>query len=78
MFLGSKARLMHRADNLPANVSRLSRHCGILNISQPYRPPWPVTGRALFFTFFKNESAYGSLAMSLGPTDLPLLTHSST
>jgi hypothetical protein len=25
-------------------VSRLSIQCVILNISQPYRPPWPVTG----------------------------------
>jgi hypothetical protein len=30
-------------------VSRLSRQCGILNISQPYRPPRPVTGTALLF-----------------------------
>jgi hypothetical protein len=30
-------------------VSRLSRQCGILNISQPYRPPKPVTGIALLY-----------------------------
>jgi hypothetical protein len=30
-------------------VSRLSRQCGILNISQTYRPPWLVTGIALLY-----------------------------
>jgi hypothetical protein len=34
-------------------VSRLSRQCGILNISQPYRPPWPVAGIALLY-FYLN------------------------
>jgi hypothetical protein len=34
---------------LPPSVSRLSRQCEILNISQPYRLPKSVTGIALLF-----------------------------
>jgi hypothetical protein len=37
---------------LPSYMSWLSRHCGILNISQPCKPPRPVTGIALLFLFF--------------------------
>jgi hypothetical protein len=36
----------------------MSRQCGILNISQAYRIPWPVTGIVLlyFFYFYVEES----------------------
>jgi hypothetical protein len=45
---------------LPPSVSRLSRQCGILNISQPYRPPRPVTGIALLLIFFYEECHFVS------------------
>jgi hypothetical protein len=35
------------------SVSRLSRQCGIFNISQPYRPPRPVAGIALLVIVHK-------------------------
>jgi hypothetical protein len=34
---------------LPPSLSRLSRQCGILDISEPHRSPRPVTGIALLF-----------------------------
>jgi hypothetical protein len=49
MFLESKVRREFVADNLTAICGRLSRQCGILNISQPYRPPRPVMATALLF-----------------------------
>jgi hypothetical protein len=49
MFLGSKVRPVRRADNLTAICERLFRQCGILDISQPYRPPRSVTGVTLLY-----------------------------
>jgi hypothetical protein len=48
MFLGSIMRLVRRADNL-STICKPIVQCGILNISQPYRPPWTVTGITLLY-----------------------------
>jgi hypothetical protein len=49
MFLGSRVQPVRGADNLTAICEPISRRCGILNISQPHRPPRPVTGIALLY-----------------------------
>jgi hypothetical protein len=53
MFLGSKVRLVRGADNLTVIFN-------ILNISQPYRPPRPVTGITFFLLYFTYCHLYGS------------------
>jgi hypothetical protein len=56
MFLGVNRCGCVGLTTLPLSVSQLSRQCGILNISQPYRPPRHVTGIAFFFTCFFSSS----------------------
>jgi hypothetical protein len=46
--------------NLPPSMSRLSRQYGILNISEPYRPPRPVTGIALLFSSSNSSRSSSS------------------
>jgi hypothetical protein len=54
----STRQLDHRSEKLciwgaeHSLYMKLSRQCGILNISEPCRPPGPVTGIALLFLFF--------------------------
>jgi hypothetical protein len=49
-FWGIKIGRRLRLTIPPPYVIRLSRKCEILDISQPYRSPLPVTGIALLFT----------------------------
>jgi hypothetical protein len=49
-FWGVKRGRHIKLTTLPPSVSWMSRKCGFLNISQPYRPPRSVTRIALFFT----------------------------
>jgi hypothetical protein len=50
-FPGGKARPEPKAQNLTPSASRLSKQCGILDVSVPHMHPRPATGVALPLTF---------------------------
>jgi hypothetical protein len=55
----------------PAVAHMWSRQCGILNISQLYRPSRPLTGIALLFTLLgRNSSSSGLEIQEYGRRDL--------
>jgi hypothetical protein len=49
VFLAVKRGLRLRMTPSPSSVSRLSRQCGIRNISHPNRPPLPFSWKALLY-----------------------------
>jgi hypothetical protein len=57
----------------PPAVSRLSRNCRILHVSQPYKPPQPVTGTSLLSLKTKKLNSVTWVRQRTIPSERPPL-----